>query len=57
MDSVAVCSSASVMSRTMVVLPMVVGRTKERVPLRFFLSPWVRATSDAALALNGGMGP
>ena len=33
------------------------GRTKERVPLRFFLSLEVRATSFSAVALKGGSGP
>src|SRR6266852_6179772 len=43
MDSVAARSSGSVTSRTISVLPMAVGRTKERMPLRFFLSRAVRA--------------
>ena len=38
-------SSASVTSRTTVASPMPTGRTKERVPLRFFLSLAVSATS------------
>jgi len=43
--------------RTISVLPMAVGRTKERMPLRFFLSREVRATSFFGVALNGGSGP
>ena len=50
-------SSDSVTLRTISVLPMAVGRTKERTPLRFFLSRAVRATSFCAVALNGESGP
>src|ERR1700722_3676977 len=55
--SVAARSSGSVTSRTISVWPMAVGRTKERMPLRFFLSREVRATSFLAVALNFGSGP
>ena len=57
MDSVAARSSGSVTSRTISVLPMAVGRTKDRLPLRFFLSREVRATSFSAVALKCGSGP
>ena len=57
MDSVAARSSGCVTSRTIFTMPMPVGRMKERVPLRFFLSPEVRATSFAAVALKGESGP
>ncbi len=57
MDSVAVRSSDSVTSRTIWAVPMAVGRTKERMPLRFFLSREVRETSFSAVALKGDRGP
>src|SRR6202789_4263288 len=57
MDWVAARSSGSVRSRTISVVPMAVGRTKERMPLRFFLSREVRATSFSAVALKRGKGP
>src|SRR5581483_1305554 len=43
-------SSRSVTSRTIVTLPMPVGRTKERAPLRFFLSLAVSAMRCSASA-------
>ena len=36
------------------VAPMPLGRTKERMPLRFFLSRLVKATSFCAVALKAG---
>jgi len=57
MDCVAARSSGLVTSRTISTLPMAVGRMKERMPLRFFLSRAVRATSFSAVALKVGSGP
>ncbi len=57
MDWVAARSSGVVTSRTISVCPMRVGRTKDKEPLRFFLSRAVRATSFSAVASKGESGP
>src|SRR6202789_1708363 len=50
-------SSDSVTAFTTAASPIPTGRTKERAPLRFFLSFAVRATRSVALAVKGCIGP